>query len=381
VNLADVLLVVWTLGFASLGYYRGFVAQLLSLAGLAVGEIAGSWIAPKLLADNSPWVSLAGLAGALVGAVVVGSVAGAIAQTPRRFLLLRPGLRILDGAGGAAFGAVLGLALAWLVAVVALHQPGLGMRSAVRDSALLPRLLAAVPPDAVLVALNRFDPFPELPALADAQLPPPDPSVLESPGTRAAAASVVKVEGTACGVGAQGSGWVVRRNLVATNVHVIAGQEDTRVLTLDGQNLSARVVYVDAANDVALLAVDGLGAAPLAADARDRFPRSVALLGYPRNGPLTRVAATAGEPRNVIAPNAYGGHVRPRTVVPLRGDAGGGVQPGDSGGPIVDGRGGVVAMVFGGTQDGRGGYAVPVELVLRGAEARLRPVSSGPCLE
>jgi uncharacterized membrane protein required for colicin V production len=377
VNLADVLLVVWTLGFAALGYYRGFVSQLLSLAGLAAGAVAGSWIAPKLLADNSPWVSLAGLAGALVGAVILGSAAGAIAQTPRRFLLLRPGLRVVDGAGGAVFGGVLGLALAWLVAVVGLHQPGLGMRSAVRDSVLLPRLLSAVPPDAVLVALNRFDPFPELPALADAQLPPPDPSVLQSPGARAASASVVKVEGTACGVGAQGSGWVVRRALVATNVHVVAGQEDTRVLTLAGQNLGARVVYVDERNDVAVLHVDGLRAAPLAADARNRFPRSVALLGYPRNGPLTAVAGTAGSPRTVLAPNAYGRQVRPRTVVPLRG----GVQPGDSGGPVVDERGGVLAMIFGGTEGGRGGYAVPVDIVLEGVRGNLRPVSSGPCLE
>jgi S1-C subfamily serine protease len=63
-------------------------------------------------------------------------------------------------------------------------------------------------------------------------------------------------------------------------------------------------------------------------------------------------------------------------VVPLRGA----VQPGESGGPVVDRRGRVLAMIFGGTRDGDGGYAVPVELVLDAASERLRPVPSGPCI-
>jgi hypothetical protein len=47
---------------------------------------------------------------------------------------------------------------------------------------------------------------------------------------------------------------------------------------------------------------------------------------------------------------------------------------------VVDRRGRVVAMIFGGTRDRKGGYAVPVELVLDAAAEELRPVSSGPCL-
>jgi S1-C subfamily serine protease len=376
VTVADVLLVLWVLLFAAFGYYRGFIAQLLSLAGLAVGGIAGSWIAPHLLPENSPWVSLASLGGGLAGAILLGSAAGTLAQTPRRFLLLRPGLRVLDGVGGIAMGAALGLALAWLVAVSALHQPRLGIREAVRDSRIFPSLLRAVPPDAVLTALNRFDPLPELPALADGRLPPPDESVLRSPGARAASASVVKIHGTACGLGAQGSGWVVRRNLVATNAHVVAGQSDTRVLAPNGRDAPATIVYVDSRNDVALLRVVSLRAAPLAADREGEFPRSVVLLGYPRDGSLKATAGTAGPVRTVLAPNAYGRNVRPRTVVPLRGR----VEPGESGGPVVDERGTVVAMIFGGARRGRGGYAVPVDLVLRPLGGRLQPVSPGPCL-
>jgi S1-C subfamily serine protease len=186
----------------------------------------------------------------------------------------------------------------------------------------------------------------------------------------------VKIEGTSCEVGTQGSGWVVRSGLVATNAHVIAGHEDTRVLAPNGQVLNAQPVYVDAANDIALLRVRELRIGALSASPEADLPRPVALLGYPRNGPLTTTAATAGESRTVLSPDAYGGRVRPRVVVPLRGA----VQPGESGGPVVDRRGRVVAMIFGGTRRGAGGYAVPVDLVLDAAAGRLRAVSSGPCV-
>jgi hypothetical protein len=78
----------------------------------------------------------------------------------------------------------------------------------------------------------------------------------------------------------------------------------------------------------------------------------------------------------VIAPDAYDRRVGARDVVPMRGR----VQPGESGGPVVDARGGVVAMVFAGAKDGASAFAVPVELVLRGASTRLEPVASGPCV-
>jgi S1-C subfamily serine protease len=372
VSLTDVLVVLWVAIFAIQGAYRGLVAQALSLVGLGIGALAGSWIAPRFLAENSPWVAFASLVGAIVGATLLGAASATLAQSPRRFLAFRPGLRVLDSAGGSALGGALGLALAWLVAV---HQPGLGFRKDVRDSTILPKLMRAVPPDRVLSALNRFDPFPEL-AAGGAPLPPPDASVLQSAGAKAAAGSVVKIHGTACGLGTQGSGWVVRRGLVATNAHVIAGERDTRVLAPNGQTLDAQTVYVDGQNDVALLRVPSLAVSPLAADSGESFPKAVVILGYPRDGPLTGAAATAGAPRSVIAPDAYDRRVGAREVVPLRGK----VQPGESGGPVVNGRGSVVAMVFAGAKNGPSGFAVPVELVLRGVSTRLQPVSSGPCL-
>jgi len=194
VVVVDILVVLWVVLFALQGAYRGLVAQALSLVGLAIGALAGSWIAPKLLSEGSPWVSIASLVGAIIGAALLGAASATLADAPRRFLAFRPGLRAADSTGGAVLGAALGLGLAWLIAVVAVQQPSLGFREDVRESTILPRLMRAVPPDRVLQALARFDPFPEL-SLSGGHLPPPDPSVLQTPGAKAASGSVVKVHG------------------------------------------------------------------------------------------------------------------------------------------------------------------------------------------
>ena len=374
-NVVDVLLLLGVAAFSILGAHRGLAAQALSLGGLALGAVLGSLVAPHLFPDNSAWLPVAGLMGAVVGAFLLGTLAGVLGRPVRLFLSAHPPLATVDRAGGIALGGLIALAIGWLLAVFALHQPALGLRAEIRSSAILPRLLSALPPDRVLQALNRFDPLPLLPGLQET-LPPPDPSVLESPGARAASQSVVKLQGTACDIGTQGSGWVVETGLVATNAHVIAGHEATHVLSPSGQVLRARPVYVDATNDIALIRVPGLDATPLATNTRADRSRPVALLGYPQNGPLTATAATAGASRTVLSPDAYGRRTRPRVVVPLRGP----VRPGESGGPVVDRQGRVVAMIFGGTRDRVGGYAVPVDLVLDAAEEPLRRVPSGPCI-
>ena len=373
---ADFLLLGWVALLAIQGFFRGFAAQAISLAGIAAGGVGGAWLAPKLVGDDSPSVALVSLGGAFVGALVLGLAVGRFGDRARRRLSTHAPLRLVDGAGGIAGGAVLGLAFAWLAAVLFLHQPSLGLRGAVQHSRILPALLRAVPPDSVLRALDRFDPLPLLPQLAGDNLPPPDASVLAEPTTKAAARSVVKVEGVSCGLGVQGSGWLVRPRIVATNAHVVAGQTSTRVLAPNGRSEDGAVVYVDRANDVALIRVGGLAVAPLDVDARQRFPARGVVLGYPRDGALTAAAVTAGHPRSVLAPDAYGGRVRARTVIPLRGR----VEHGESGGPVLDRDGEVFAMVFGGQRGGRGGYAVPVEFVTRALAKVGGRVGTGPCV-
>jgi S1-C subfamily serine protease len=320
-------------------------------------------------------VPVASLVGAAAGAVLAGFLSARAAGGIYALLARRPYLLRADRIGGAFAGALVGLALAWGAAVLFLQQPALGLRRTVQDSAILPALLSAVPPEPVLRAIDRVDPLPVLPMLAPRSLPPPDPSVLRSPAARTAKASVVRIEGTSCGLGVQGSGWVVRRGLVATNVHVVSGESDTRVLVQGRPALRGTIVHLDARNDVALLRVPGLRVRPLPVTDSDEYPRSAVLLGYPGGGPLVATAGTVGSPRTVIAPDAYDRGLHPRRVVPIRGS----VRKGESGGPVLDSDGEVVGMIFGGARDGRGGFAIPVDVVVRALDGPLGAVDAGAC--
>ena len=376
-SLVDLLVVLWLGVSAASGFFRGLVAQTMSFVGIVAGLVAGAWIAPHLLAggNDNEWVPVASLVGAAAGAVLAGFLSARAAGTVYALLARRPFLLRADRIGGAVAGALVGLALAWAAAVLLLQQPALGLRRSVQDSAILPALLSAVPPEPVLRAIDRVDPLPVLPMLAPRSLPPPDPSVARSPAARAAEASVVRVEGTACGLGVQGSGWVVQAEIVATNVHVVSGEKDTRVLVNGSSSVRGTIVHLDAGNDVALLRVPGLRAAPLPATSSGDYPRPAVVLGYPGGGPLVATAATVGSPRTVIAPDAYDRGLGPRRVVPLRGA----VRKGESGGPVLDAGGEVVGMIFGGARDGRGGFAIPVDVVVRALDGPLRPVDVGPC--
>jgi S1-C subfamily serine protease len=377
VTVVDLLVVLWLGVSAASGFFRGFIAQVTSFVGIVAGLVVGAWIAPHLLSggNDNEWVPVASLMGAAAGAVVAGLLSARAAGAAYTVLARRPYLLKADRIGGAVAGGLVGLALAWGAALLLLQQPALGLRRTVQASTILPALLSAVPPEPVLRAIDRVDPLPVLPMLAPRSLPAPDPSVVRSAAARGAKDSVVRIEGTSCGLGVQGSGWVVGRELVATNVHVVSGETDTRVLAGRAAPLRAAIVHLDARNDVALLRVPGLRADPLAIATSDHFPRPVVLLGYPGGGPLVATAATVGSPRTVIAPDAYDRGLKPRRVVPVRGA----VRKGESGGPVLDPDGGVVAMIFGGARDGRGGFAIPVDVIVRAVEGPLEPVDAGPC--
>jgi len=72
---------------------------------------------------------------------------------------------------------------------------------------------------------------------------------------------------------------------------------------------------------------------------------------------------------------AAGRRFRLRTVVPLRGK----VEHGDSGGPVIDLDGEVVAMIFAASKRGGGGFGVAVDAIEKALDSDLRPVGTGSC--
>jgi S1-C subfamily serine protease len=357
------------------GAVQGFIWSALSLAGLVTGAVLGGHLAPLLLAQgaSSPYAPVIAVIGAVTFAIafeVVGSAVGAAlrGRESRRFL------RDLDSAAGVVAGALMGLTAVWVLGAVALQLPGQAqLRRAVQRSELLQQLNSIVPPRTLLNALGRIDPFPRL-AGPPVPTQPLDPDVLRRPGVRAAAPSVVRVLGTACGLGVEGSGWVARPGLVVTAAHVVAGESDTTVTTLFGTTLPAEAVAFDSHNDVAVLHVPGLGTRPLRL-VEPRSGTSVAIIGYPENGPFDAVPGRIGATATVISRDAYGNPRVTRTVTSLSGA----VRHGDSGGPAVDASGAVQTTVFAARVNGGGGYGVPASLVRRALASARGPVSTGPC--
>jgi uncharacterized membrane protein required for colicin V production len=355
------------------GAVQGLVWSGLSLAGLIGGAFIGGRLAPLVLSDgsSSPYAPVVAVIAAVVLAVafeVAGSTVGAMIRGRER----AQGLQLLDSLGGLVAGALIGLGVVWVLGAMALQLPGqTQLRRAVQRSELLQRLNSIVPPRTLLNTLARIDPFP---GLAGPPVPtrPPDPRVLAQPGVRAAAPSVVRIVGTACGLGLEGTGWVARPGVVVTAAHVVAGEDDTTVSALDG-TFRAQAIGFDAQNDVAVLRVSGLSERPL----RLVDPRpgaSVAIVGYPENGPLDAVPGRIGETAAVFAEDAYGRRTR-RTVTSI----GGQVRHGDSGGPAVDASGAVQVTVFAARLSGPGGYGVPASIVRRALDSARGPVSTGPC--
>ncbi len=379
VTVLDWAIVAFTIAFALWGYRQGLIVGVLTLVGFAAGALAGSRGGPLLLSEgsSSPYAPLFAAIGALLVGALVAVTVESLALGLRARLVRGRVLRLADGAGGAALIAAVALGLIWVFGAVALHAPGTAqLRGDVQRSLILRRLNDLLPPSGpVLNALNRVDPAPSIVG-PTTPLSPPDPAVAREPGVRRASHSVVRVLGTACGLGVEGSGWVAAPGLVVTNAHVVAGEEDTTVTTLDGASLAATPVHYDPGNDLALLRVE----APLEplAIAPDPQPDTAgAVLGYPENGPYAVTAARMGDTTTVISEDSYGNGPIHRSIAFLRGA----VRSGNSGGPLVDVRGRVMATVFAATTSGpRGGFAIP-DGVIEQALTKASPaaVDTGPC--
>jgi Trypsin-like peptidase domain/Colicin V production protein len=380
VTALDWIIIAFTGLMAVWGYAQGLIVGALSLAGFAGGAFLGSRLGPLLLEEGSesPYAPLF----ALIGALMLGGILASGLELLGFHLRHRLGERlgVLDGVAGSVLVACLGLGLVWIAGAVALQTPGAReLREPIQRSAILSELNEHLPPSGpILQALARFDPFPEIDG-PQPNVPPPDSRIARDPDVERAGRSVVRVLGTACGLGVQGSGWVAGNGVVVTNAHVVAGQDDTTVqIRGEGERLDAQAIWFDSRNDLALLRVPDASGTP-ALRLRPGAPegRSAAILGYPEDGPYDVRPGRVGQTATVVSQDSYGrGPVR-RTITSLRGL----VRQGNSGGPMVDGSGRVVTTIFAATvsDGGRSGYGIPGQVVREALGRAGGPVDTGPC--
>ena len=389
-NALDLILLVLVLAYAVSGYWQGFVTGAFATTGLLLGGLIGIWIAPQLLGESDPsvWVSLGALFVVLLSASFGQALLQLVGSRIRDQITWQP-VRALDAVGGALLSIAAVLVVAWALGVAITGSRLPWVSEEVRESRVLGKV-DEVMPDTAVTALNSFNEvvgssfFPRyLEPFATERIVavrPPPPAIARDPEVAAAAASVVKLHGdNECGQGVEGTGFLYSPDRVMTNAHVVAGVAEPRVVGDDGAETQAEVVYFNADLDVAVLAVDGLGLPNLSFDRQGKPRQPGAVLGYPEDGPYDVQPARIRTEQRLRSPDIHGEGTVVREVFSVRST----IRPGNSGGPMVDGDGEVLGVVFAASvTDETTGYALTAEQVSEAAARGLTSstqVDSGPC--
>lgn len=382
----DVILVLIVVGYAISGWTRGFIANVSEIIGLVVGAVIGIMSAPivfeSMLPSGPGWA---------LGYVVVMALLGQFF-----FRFLTSGIRFtsttgnaLNSLGGLVVSTVGVLVATWALGFAAsrTNVPMLGPIA--RDSAVLATVDRFMPERAAesLYAFSAritddifpvyLEPFAEeLIAEVDA----PEDRILAADGIRAAASSVVRVQGYSVCTrqGASGSGFAIGPDRIMTNAHVVSGVREP-VVHWRGRPLGAEVVHFDPQVDVAVLRVSNLVAHPLEFVSGGSSGDDAAVLGHPGGGDFRAVSARIRGVVRLKGSDIYDRGSVVRESLSLRTT----VKQGNSGGPLVSLDGKVLGVIFAASvTDASTGYALTTQQVADAARAGLansEPVSTTGC--
>ena len=370
------------------GLWLGAAAQLLSFGGFAAGLAAGAAIAPyatRLTSDPLAQVvvSLMALFGT---ATLVGGLGRTVAVRAMGWIR-KARLAGVDAGVGAVVAVVFASLSVWLVAGMLATVPAPGVAGAIQSSAILRSADRVLPPSPSL--FSRIQALLEstgLPPVFAGLEPRPAPGLPGAGAAEARAAlaragpSTVKLTGVGCGRVQSGSGFLAASGLVVTNAHVIAGIDRPVVESRAGRSAATPVLF-DPALDVAVLRVDWLSGRPLPVLGGEvgRGTRGAAV-GYPGGGSLRAEPAVVLAQYDALGRDIYSRSLTRRPVYELQSR----VRAGNSGGPVVDGNGSVVGVVFSRSAAHSDiGFAIPGPAVLervRRAQATSTRASTGPCM-
>lgn len=356
-DLLDVVLLALASAFAVAGYRQGFIIGVLSFVGFTGGAVLGIYLAPGVVTQLTHRQNLQAVLAIIVvfTAAVIGMLISSALGVALRARVRRKPSTVLDSIGGAIVNVVAILVLAWLIgSLVAYAPPFPAIARQVNNSALLrgvDRLMpqGALPEFSAIRRLLSTEPYVQVFGALGAEtalnVPRPNARVLQSPGLRRDADSVVKIEGVApsCSRTIEGSGFVIGPDRVITDAHVVAGVTDgPQVFTRSQRQFPARVVLFDPLRDIAILYVPGLDLPPLHLASSAPFGAGAIVAGYPLDRAFTAVPARVGRAESAIGPDIYDTTRVTRAIYPIRAV----VRPGNSGGPLIARGGAVYGMVF-----------------------------------
>ena len=389
-TILDLALVLTLLSYLIQGLRNGFLVTLGGIAGFAAGAVAAFVSVPIVndLVEDSGWRLTAIVATAVLLMILGHGLGTMIGRRIRGVVRISP-LRAADRAVGGGVNVVVSALVMSMLAfsVGALGVPFVSQQIA--ESRVI-RFIDGMTPTPVKTSMAQLRSAvigEGIPTLLDGlgQNQPvavPDTST-DTPALNKAAASVLKIAGTAyqCGQNQTGTGFVVSPGRVVTNAHVVAGVPEPVVEIPGGGALPGRIVYFDNQHDLAVLAVDGLRAAPLPLSSGLPAGSPAAFAGYPHGGPFQSKPATVQDIATVLVPDIYGNNPAPEDVYRLAGD----VQPGNSGGPLLTTDGQVAGVVFAKatTESGLGFAITMTDLgpVAGQASGLSNDVSPGQCIK
>lgn len=355
-NILDVGIVVVALAYAVTGFRNGAVVGVLALVGFALGAVAGAQLAGPLgsrVADGTAQVPVA--IACVVFLAVLGQLAATVLGHRVKARFVRTAGRQVDAGVGSVLGVFSVLLVAWMIAVPLASSPYPTLASEASSSAIV-RGVNDVMPDSMRGMYGRlrgfldqsgFPPvFGDLPSTTIVDVAPPrNITAAQQARLREVARSTFKIYGKApsCSRGIEGSGFVVSRNHLMTNAHVVAGTREVSVVAPSGRALPATVVRYDPERDVAVLYVPSLDAPVLRFAGRPAASGTPAVvLGYPQDGPLSVRTARVRTKVTVSGADIYGNAGVDRDVYSIRAI----VRSGNSGGPMVGLGGRVLGVVF-----------------------------------
>lgn len=384
----DIVLVLVLIGALVHGWRAGLLRTAAGLLGLIAGGIAAYFAMPWVVSfiPAPEWRAPVAIAVAILLLIAGSSLGAALGRALSRgadAVKLGPIDRVLGALGNT-------MVTAFVIALVGAGVSAMGVpvvSPAVANSWVVRGIDQVTPqPARTLMAELRGaavgEAIPWLVGVIDGPSVAPElPSGgVDDPELSAAAASVVRVTGLAfeCGGNLTGSGFVIAEDRVVTNAHVVAGVDEPIVHASGRGPAAGRVVWFDPENDLAVIATDGLGVAPLGLADPPAAEEDVAVAGYPFGGPLeirpARVMASG--PLTISVDDT----TTSRDVVTLAAD----VDQGNSGGPVLTGDGLVGGVVFAKSQTvDNVGFAVPVGTLAplaQDAPSLSERVDSGTCV-
>lgn len=432
----DVLLIVALAMLLVQGHRRGLWVVLGNLVGLVGGAAIAFYALPEVAEFvTAPQWRWAALIATLVVLVAAGQYVGAAIGEAIRLRVNLPALRLVDRLLGALATGLAGALVLWLVAFSIAASGSTAVTREVTRSRVI-AALDTVMPDSLLAwaarsrsAVADLDVLPELelpapvpetddgvraapapaatPGLPSAASSPSDTATSAPPPTSAApsatttapasststaapstpaassaSAAVVRLTGTAaqCNQVQSGSGVAVAPDRVLTNAHVVLGVDAPTVTDRARGVHAARIVHLDTAHDLAVLAVDDADLPVMPVGAELTGGASASVLGYPDGGPFASTPATVQAVGEVPLGDVLTGAASMVDVYTLAAD----IRHGYSGGPVVDAAGNLAGLVFARAPGSDAvGYALTADTiapVVAAAPGMTATVPSGDCV-